>query len=133
MYSLPRETHRYFIERVTQAKHPKVLMASRLVGFHNMLKQSERPVINLLAAITERDCRTVLGSNLKKISRECNKPLENLSSQVIKQTMRYSKTPESDEWKIPIILELLQTRCNSVDISNVEQNEMEEMIRIITT
>ena len=133
MYSLPRETHRYFIEEVTQAAHPKVLMASRIAGFHNMLIKSERPVINVLAAITERDCRTVLGSNLKKISRECNIPIENLSSQMIKQTMKYRKTPESDEWKIPIMMELLQTRYDAVDISILEQNKMEEMIRIITT
>ena len=47
--------------------------------------------------------------------------------------MKYRKTPESDEWKIPIIVELLQTRCSSVNLSNEEQNEIDEMIRIIAT
>ena len=68
IFSLPRETHRFFIEEISESTHPKVLMASRLVGFHEMMKNSERPVINLMAKITENDCRTFHGLNLNKIA-----------------------------------------------------------------
>ena len=59
--------------------------------------------------------------------------IEDLSSQIVKQNMKYMKTPDNDEWKILIMGELLQTRCSAVDLSNQEKNEIDEMIRIIST
>ena len=60
VFKIPMDTHRYFIEELSGLPHPKTLMASRLVGFHDMMKTSERSVINLLVAPIPRATVAIL-------------------------------------------------------------------------
>ena len=78
-FQVDRQTHRYLIEEMSESVHPKVLMASRLVGFHSSLLKTEKTVVNLLAYLSQKDCRTVHGSNLKRISNECDVSIGNRS------------------------------------------------------
>ena len=134
IFSVPKETHRFFIEELSGSTHPKVLMASRLVGFHKMMKTSERPIINLMATITENDCRTVHGLNLKRISKECNTAMIDLAPIVVKQNMKYKCVPKTEEWKIPVLNELLEIKIFSdKSLPAKEQDELNEMIKIIST
>ena len=67
--NVSRYTHRYLIEPVSKTLHPKVILCSRFVKFHNTLQaHSSKPAVKFLSKICTNDLRTTYGSNLYKIS-----------------------------------------------------------------
>ena len=59
--------------------------------------------------------------------------MDELSSRFVKVNMRYKKIPESEKWKVPILKELLETKFGKVPLPDLEQNELNEMIKLIAT
>ena len=68
--NVPRTTHRYLIETISDCLPFQVMQASRLVRFMTALKGSNKMGIRLLTGISEQDRRTVLGNNLSYIAEE---------------------------------------------------------------
>ena len=130
-YSVPRETHRYFIEEMTSARHIKVLLCSRLTKFQEMLEKSERICIKMLAKISSMDSRTVHGNNLKQIERECKET--NPTSKMVKQSMKYCQVPLCEEWKIPLVKDFIQTREEDKDLTKQDNIDLNNMIFLLTT
>ena len=133
IFSLPRESHRFYIEEVSESCHVKVLLASRLVKFQDMLLQSERPAIQLLAKINQYDCRTRFGSNLVQIAKQCAVDPTDLSSYIVRENMKFQKAPPDDEWKIPIVMELIQVRNGISTLSEFNKNDLTNMLNMLTT
>ena len=69
---LERTTHRYMIEPLSGCLHPKVMLASRYVGFYHGLVNSTKFSVRYLARLAERDMRTVKGKTLNYILEQCN-------------------------------------------------------------
>lgn len=129
-FSVPRETHRYFIEELTKTLHIKVLFCSRLIKFQQMLLNSERRAINFLAKMNSCDTRTTHGNNLKKIEMNCDET--NLTSQLVKEKMKYFQIPSTEEWKMEIVYELIQMR-NDMDLSNYDKTNLDQMLNLLMT
>ena len=132
-FSLSRESHRYFIEPVSESSHVKVLLASRLVKFHKMMLQSKISSIALLATMNEKDSRTRHGNNLLNIAKDSDTGLENLTSQLIKEKIKFVHVPEQDEWKIPIVNEVLKVQSDCLTLSEFDKNDMKDIIKMLTT
>ena len=93
-----------------------------------MLDKSERNSINLLGKMNSVDCRTVHGNNLTHIARECNANNIYLTSNIVKENMKYYRVPATEEWKIPVV------RNGELDLSNnFDANELNEMLFLLTT
>ena len=77
--NVPRTTHRYLIEAISDCLHLKVMLASRLVKFHNALKGSDKMGIRLLAGISEnsswqesqKNCRGIRCYSSRSDSKQC--------------------------------------------------------------
>ena len=110
-----------------------MLLSIRLVRFQEMLIKSERTSINLLAKINAEDSRTVHGNNLKNIARNCSIDNNYLRSCTVKQNMKYHKVPTTEEWKIPLVNELIEMRNEDIILSNSDNNELNEMSFLLTT
>ena len=67
-----RTTHRFLIEPLSACLHPKVMLLSRFVKFHQNLVESPKFSVRYLARITENDMTTVMGNNLYSILKKCN-------------------------------------------------------------
>ena len=130
-YSVLRETHRYFIEELTNARHIKVLFRSRLIKFQEMLEKSERNCINMLAKISSMDSRTIHGNNLKQIERECKET--NLTFKIVKESMKYCQVPLCEEWKIPLVKDFIQTKEENKDLTKQDNIDLNNMIFLLTT
>ena len=118
-----------FYWQISELSHVKVLLASRLVKFQQMMIESNRPEITMLATMNSNDSRTRHGYNLKKIANECSIKIEDLSSYIVKDNMKFFHVPEQDKWKIPIVEELL----NSSALNESERNDRNELIKMMTT
>ena len=98
-----------------------------------MMIQSKRSAIALLATINEKDSRTRHGNNLLNIAKDSETDLSDLSSQLIKEKMKFVHVPEQDEWKIPILNELLKVQNDCLTLSEFDRNDWNDMIKILTT
>ena len=87
----------------------------------------------MLAKIYERDLRSVYGNNLRKISTICDKDIENLSTQIIKNNVRYRNLPEDENWRIPILDEMLFARENNIEIEGLSKKDINGIITYVCT
>ena len=71
-WKVPNTTHRYLIENVSGCIHPKVMLASRYLGFVKSMLTSPKYSMRVLASSTANDLRTVMGRTLSMISKECS-------------------------------------------------------------
>ena len=102
-FQVPRETHRYLVESISECLHPKVFLSSRLIKFSSALNNCNKLSIKILAKLYQNDLRTILGKNISEISRSCNIPKENLTPEAVKHGMSYFPPPENEECRAPVL------------------------------
>ena len=128
LFDVPRETHRYFIEPISRHYHIKTLLCSRFISFCDSLFCSSKLSIRLLSNLCKHDYRTVLCTNLKNISRDCNCNINILSKDFVKTNLRFHEVPQEYAWKVPILLELLQTRTDDIIIDGFAREDISDYI-----
>ena len=67
MLGIPRNTHRFFIEPLTEIQHIKFSLLKRFVNFVNSIESSKKSVMRNLLKIVKQDCHTTTGRNLRKL------------------------------------------------------------------
>ena len=133
-FSVPRRTHRYLIETISQCIHPKVMICTRFVKFVKALNMSSKSGICFLINLVQNDNRTVCGKNLSEIATECNVEKVSLTSHEVKQNMKYSKIPESEKWRENMLSEMMLYRnTDFVKIDNFLKHEIDEIISMVCT
>ena len=133
LFDLPRNTHRFFVEPVSETPHIKNVLCSRYVSFVSSICSTQKHAIRLLASLCKYDKRTTVGENLHNIANDCNVDQSILSKSTVKQSLFYAPVPDDNIWKIHILSELLDVRKNNYVIHDFIQNETTEMINFICT
>ena len=128
LFNLPRDTHRYIIEPVSDNLHVKTMLCSRFVSFFNSLNESPKLCIRLLANVCKSDNRSVLCKNLVKIANDCNSDVSQLTKRCVKENMTFFPVPDEQSWKIPILKELLDIRAQNLYIADFNDEEITNMI-----
>ena len=96
MWNLPLETHRYMIEPVSQKQHMIFTPYKR-----SQVYRSSKKVLKHLYSISENNCNSITGRNLRKIMLLCNlNSISDINNDTINQ-LEYKRTPERelDLWK----------------------------------
>ena len=97
------------------------MLASRYVTFYKSLLNSSMFPVRFIARLKEQDRRSVLGKTLQNILKECVLPmgsLENLSANRVKKKLKYFRVPVTEEWRLPILGELLKIREKKLELNN---------------
>ena len=131
VFNLDRCTHRYLIESISQCLHPKIMIASRYVSFYWSLVNSKKLCVRFLARLSEMDHRTVLGRTLGSLLSQCDLPqsrLAELTASLVKKKCSYVAVPETEMWRIPLILELLHIREGQLQLENLDSTEIKNII-----
>lgn len=113
IFNLPRCSHRYLIEPVSQCPHLKCMLTNRFIKFYNTLYNSDKLVINNLRSIQQSDARSTFGANILKlcISNNDFNPL-NLN----KNSLKYHEIPEDQIWRVDIIKEIVDVLHYNLEI-----------------
>ena len=85
----------------------------------------------MLAKLNERDLRTVYGNNLRKIADLCGKNIDELSTQEVKNKVKYRNLPQDEEWRIPILKEMLFARENNIEIEGLTKRDINHIINYV--
>ena len=89
LFNVPRDTHRYAIESISQCLHVKTMLASRCLSFYETIEASSKRCIRFLSNLCKNDLNTVLGRNLFFIANDCFVNLSDLSKMLVKKQMKY--------------------------------------------
>ena len=79
------------------------------------------------------DNSTVYGNNLFTIARLCDKTVDELSSACVKENLIPYSCPSGQEWRIPIVLELIDVKENELFIEQCDQIDCEEYLEYLCT
>ena len=132
-WNVPYRTHRYLIEIISGALHPKVMLASRYSGFVSSLLNSPKYHVRVLARLCVTDQRTVIGRSSTQISRETGlarwEPSQ-LCPALVKKKMKYFEVPAHEHWRTGFLTELLS---DTLEIPGFSDDELEEMVSYLCT
>ena len=92
-----------------------------------------KPTINMLAKLYEKDLRTVYGNNLRRIAILCDQDIEDCSTSLIKNEVKYRKLPKNEEWRIPILDEMLFARENNIVLEGLTRRDVNHIINYVCT
>lgn len=132
-FNLPWTTHRYWIETVSACPHPKTFLSSRYVKFAKSLSSCTKSSVRYLASLCQDDNRTLLGRTLGKIAFDCGSDLLTLSPSLVLSSLAYFPVPNDQQWRIPLLFELLDVRSNSSSIENLTSDQISLLIDFICT
>ena len=95
------------------------------------LSNCHKLCIRFLVDLSKHDLRTVLCKNLESIAQDCNVQSRNLNKFCVKQNMIYNHIPLDQEWKLPILHELLKVKEDNFVLNNFVDIEIATMINFL--
>ena len=126
-FNLPRESHRYLIEPISQTSHLKMQLVKKFIKFSTTLSTCDKPHIRYLQNIQKNDFRSVFGRNCRNICAEDGSlEIENVSI----SNLNYNPVPINEEHRIPLIQELLEIRAGRLE-TQLTKDEIKSMINIL--
>ena len=127
VFNLPRNTHRYLIESVSNMQHPKMMLCSRYIKFMDSLVKCNKRCVRNLALLVRNDRRTIVGKNISNIAYDCGVVRESLQYRDAKRS-KYWSVPALERWRPSILLELLDVRSQKSVVRNFDYEEINLMI-----
>jgi len=71
LFNVPRDTHRYLIESISECLHVNALLASWCVSLYKTIEASSKLCIRFLSNLCKYDLNSVLDRNLFSIANDC--------------------------------------------------------------
>ena len=112
-FDIPRETHRFLIEEISESIHPKVMLVKRFMKFHETLQKTKKFGVRYLCELSSNNMMTAYGQNLRNTTWMSDKVVR--STNVI-NIIKYAPVPDNEKWKISVIKDLLEVKWNFSEI-----------------
>ena len=133
MLGIPRNSHRYFIELLSDTKHITFSLFKRYIKFVDSIESSSKSVLKRMLRIVRRDCRSNTGKNLRKLMQIAGKTsIDDLKKGDFNDLI-YNEIPEGEEWKIRLAEELIEMKNGIMDVKILTSNEINEILTCIIT
>ena len=133
MFDLPQQTHKYFVEPISQTKHLKITLIERFLNFLNQIEKSKKKIPRQLLSFIKHDVRSTTGSNLRNILLLTDKNyIDDLCKDDILK-INYNKIDPKDNWKIDFIKEITDVKFNQLEVKNFSTEELEEILNFLCT
>ena len=108
MLSLPRDTHRYFLEPLSETLHMTSSLRKRFLTFKERLKESQKRILRKVLREVEYNTCSTTGRNTRRfIRQDIRKP--------------YNMVPDGKSWQILIAHDLISSRSNNDGFLSTQQ------------
>ena len=121
MLSLPRRTHRYFLEPLSRTTHISRSIKKRFIGFIERIRRSKKEPLRCMLRTIKHDCRSNTGGNIRRLEIEQTEIKEERSD------LSYVSIPYGSEWKIPFAKELVDIKAKNLVVQYFTQEEIENI------
>ena len=128
MCNLPRETHRFFIEPLTDTKHLKSILIKRFLSFIEQVERSTKVIPKQIMKLVKNNSLSVTGSNLRNIMLLLEKDTIDEISITDVDNIVYSVASEENMWKINCVKELLDVLHGDKTLDNFSRKEVQAMV-----
>ena len=133
MLDIPRETHRYLIDSLSNTKHIKIILIKRFLTFIDQIRKSSKSAIMSLLNSIHLDARSTTGSNLRNILLETDKAsISDLSPNDAFQVEYLPIKPE-EKWRLPFIKDIIEAKNENMVIQNIEDGDLDDMLDVLCT
>ena len=126
VFKIPRTSHRYLVEELSEHLHPKVMLSSRFLKYHQTLQKSSKTSIRYLHQISSQNMMTTFAKNLSNIENCLEVVISRLSCDKLKNSMKYCTVPQDQTWRVALLKDLLELKWNTVEIDLVSE-EVEDL------
>ena len=112
------------------------MLLSRYLKFYRSLIDSPKFTVRYLARIFENDQRTVLGTTLQYLSKQCHikkDDLYKINPQLVKSRLMFDPVPPECEWASKLAIELLAVRNNEIEVKGFTDAEIETLLEFACT
>jgi hypothetical protein len=128
MFNLPRETHCYLIEEISDQDHIQTLLAKRFLNFINSIRKSKKHALRNLLRVIEYDTLSVTGRNLRTILLQTDvQDVRNLKPSDVKK--KYRILPENEKFRVGFIKEIVDVRNNQLEVEGFDDDEIEAILQ----
>ena len=133
LLGLPRNSHRFFIEPLSDTQHIMVSLYKRYLKFVESIATSKNVTLRNMLSKIKYDCRSNTGHNLRKLMKIVGKhSIDDLRRKDF-DNLRYQPVSKEDEWKLNIAREIIDVKCGNLNINNMTPKEVGEMLYYIVT
>ena len=133
MLDIPRETHRYFMEPLSNTKHIKTILIKRFLTFIEQIRKSNKSATKFLLNSIHLDARSTTGSNLRNILLETDKAsISDLSPNDAFQ-VEYHPIKSEEKWRLPFIKDIIESKNDKLIIQNIDDGDLDDMLDVLCT
>ena len=127
MFNLPRETHCYLIEAISNQDHVRTLLARRFLSFVQAIRTSKMNVLRNLLRVVEFDTQSVTSRNLRSILLQTDvQDVRNLRPDDVKG--KYRDVPRNEKYRVAFIDEIIDVKNNQLEVNGFHDDELEEIL-----
>ena len=138
IYDLDYGTHNYLIEGLTDGRQAKQIIYKKYINFLGSIAKNRRHEIVQLLDIVKDTCMSVTGSNLRRILLESEaRVIPGKTKGFELANYRVHKTPVGEEWRLPLLVSLLEIRDSNWEIDfdeeagNLKEDEITDLISTV--
>ena len=130
MFNLPRETHCYLIEEVSEQLHVKTILVRRFLNFIQAVRSSKKKALRDLLKVVELDTQSVTGRNLRNILIQTDvHDVRKLKASDYK--VKYRTVPSNEEYRVEFIKELIDVNNNQLEVPEFDDDELEDILQYL--
>ena len=131
MFSLHRETHKYFMEPLTGTHHLKKTLCKRFLNFVDSVKQSKKIALKNLFKVVKNDCRSVTGRNLLNIMMLVGKTDIDRLVPADALDIKYHEIKEEDAWRVGFVKELTDVKFGEAYVDGFSRKELDFILKFV--
>ena len=123
MLSLPRNTHRYFLEPLSETHHIVKSLWKRFLKFISNISDGRKKVLRRVLDIVKNDVRSVTGKNLRYMKMK-TKNFDEKELDTYEES--YKPISNDDLWRLSMAKEVIDARCGDISL-NISKKELDDI------
>ena len=133
MLGLSRESHRYFIEPISETRHIIFHIYKRFVKFLSQMTSSRKGILRSLCNVVMNDCQSTTGRNLRRLQLLFNSGSFTELQRDVKTNRAYQEADVNDLWKIEAVKDLTRAMYDNTILPNFTRDEISDIRDHIAT
>ena len=133
MLGLSRESHRYFIEPISETRHIIFHIYKRFVKFLSQMTSSRKGILRSLCNVVMNDCQSTTGRNLRRLQLLFNSGSFTELQRDVKTNRAYQEADVNDLWKIEAVKDLTKAMYDNTILPNFTRDEISDIRDHIAT
>ena len=133
MPHLPHNTHRYFIEPISNTRHIISSLYSTFLRFIDKIKSYNKSAILNLFHTIKYDCRSNTGVKLCKIMLRTGKDRVDDINIIDINSIVYLDIPNGSEWRIDMVKEIIECNFGRITVPGFDRYQIADMLNFVCT